>query len=218
MINIMLVQGEKLFREALQILFQSRDDMTVVATASNGKDAVKRATEAQPDVILLDVHIPKMDGIRVTKLIKIQFPDIKIILMHPKIDEETIIEGLINGADGFLLENLDFESVTQSIRHAYTGQIVLAGEVARVLAKRIAELNWTKKDVLMRKLEMRDIRLSPRELDVGYCLLENKRNSEIAKQLYLSEGTVKNYVSQLYDKTGVNTRKELVNFLRYVLN
>ncbi|MUV37180.1 Chemotaxis response regulator protein-glutamate methylesterase [Lentibacillus sp. JNUCC-1] len=218
MINVMVVEDEKMTRTVMQDLFAIHGGFDLIASAENGKEALRRAKINPPDVILMDVHMPVMNGINATRKIKSINQDIKIILLYEKPEEEIVIEALIAGVDGFLLTTADFSHVVQSIHDVLNDQVILSGEISRILARRVTELQYTKKDVLKRKLEERHISLSPRELDVAYQLLENKTNHQIAKELFLSEGTVKNYISHLYGKTAIKHRKELVQYLRYLLN
>lgn len=213
MIKVLLVNEQRLFNEAVESLLTPEADMIVVGKATTGKDAIEQIQSKLPDVILLDVHMPDIDGIKMTVHIKENYPDIKVIFLTTFTNRELVIAGIIAGADGFLLKNIDTDSLLQSIRNAYRDQVVLSGEAAKILAKAVIEVKYDLHEILKTKLAKRDIELSHRELEIALLLVDEHTNKEIARKLYLSEGTVKNYISEMYSKLNVHTRKEARDYL-----
>lgn len=188
--------------------------MQVIGMVTKGKTAMKLMDEKQPDVVLLDLHLPQISGIKITNYIKEKFPQIKVVFLTSETNEELLMKGIAAGADGFLLKNCDSESFIRSIRDTYHGEVVISGQAARILANRVLQFIYDRKVLLKEKLLINNIRLTNRELDIAYLLINNLTNKQIAKELYLSEGTVKNYVSELYRKFNLKRRTELVRYLR----
>lgn len=213
MIKVLLVEDQRLFREGMNALIANEDDIEVVGMAQHGQDAIEQMEKLQPDVVLMDVHMPEVDGIKATIYIKENYPKTKVILLTTYPEEDLIITGISIGADGFLVKSIDKERLIRSIRDVYENQIVLAGEAARILAKRIEGFNYDKKEILDRKLKYRNIYLTGREIDVALLLMDGMTNNDIAQKLYLSQGTVKNYISEVYQKLDLRNRKDVIVFL-----
>lgn len=194
-------------------LLSTEQDIRVIGMVTDGKEVLKQVEEKQPDVVLIDMHIPNIDGIKLTVHMKEKFPTIKVIFLTTFTEEELIIKGIISGADGFLLKTVDTKGLIRGIRNTYDGEVVFSGEVAKILANRIAQFTCDRKKILREKLNNRNIHLTNRELDVASLVMEDMTNKKIAQQLYLSEGTVKNYISELYQKFRLRNRKELAKYL-----
>lgn len=213
MIKVLLVNGQRLFNEAVKSLLFPEPDMFVVGTATTGEDALDQIQIQLPDVVLLDVHMPDVDGIKMTVHIKDNFPNIKVIFLTTFSNKQLVIAGIIAGADGFLLKNIDTDSLLQSIRNAHRDQVVFSGEAAKILAKAVIEVKYDPHEILKAKLEKRDIHFSHRELEIALLIIDKRTNKEISQKLYLSEGTIKNYISEMYSKLSVRTRKDARNYL-----
>jgi len=213
MIRVLVVEDQQLFKDGVKALLAQEDDIEVIGLACNGEEAIRQIKDQQPDVVLMDIHMPQVDGIKATLYIKEHYPDIKVVLLTTYAQKDAVIMGLNAGADGFLLKSLDAERLIRTIRDAYSGQIVISGEAAKILAGAALRLQCSKKDVLEQRLIGHNIHLSKRELDIAYLLMKGTSNQRIAQTLFLSEGTVKNYISTIYGKLNVATRKEAVAFL-----
>lgn len=218
MIKVLLVEDQRLFTEGVRALIERVDDMVVVGTATDGKEAVKFMNQSQADVILMDIHMPRVDGIIATTHLKDNYPDVKIILLTSFADEDLVVAGFVWGADGFLLKSLDATRLIQSIRNAYDDQVVISGEAASILAKKIQGFKYNKKQLLERELGKRNIRLTVRELDIAYLIMKETTNRHIAQQLFLSEGTIKNYISEIYNKIDIHNRRDVITYLRGLLS
>src|SRR5690625_5091401 len=214
MIHVLLVDGQQLFTEAIDSLLRTEEDIKVIGRASTGREAMQVIAENEPDIILIDIHMPTVDGIRMTVQIKDHYPHIKVIILTSFEDKDLIVTGMVAGADGFLLKNMTSKSLIDAIRNANDNQVVISGEAAKILADKITEIKYDKSDILNRKLAHREVGLTDREVDVAALLMEKKTNKTIAQKLYLSEGTVKNYISSIYDKLELRDRKEVIAYLR----
>ncbi|WP_106496251.1 response regulator transcription factor [Lentibacillus sp. Marseille-P4043] len=217
MINVLVVDDQRLFREGVQALIRTENDMDVIGIAENGEEALQKTADMQPDVVLMDIHMPDLDGIKTTAKIKESYPMVKVVLLTATAEEELIIRGITVGADGFLVKEIYADNLHQAIRDAYRGQVVFSGDVARILAQRIRQLTLSKKQILAKKLENRNIYLTNRELDIAYLFMKDNSNKQIAKQLYLGEGTIKNYISEIYNKINIHNREQARGYLKELL-
>ncbi|WP_088052508.1 response regulator [Virgibacillus dakarensis] len=217
MIKVLFVDDQRLFREGVGALIAKTDDICVIGTADNGEAAIQQIAEKPPNVVLMDIHMPNLDGIKTTVYIKEHYPDIKVIMLTSDVEEDLVIRAISVGADGFLLKSLYADDLIRSIHDAFRGQIVLSGEVARILANKIRELTLDKKQIFAKRLENRGLHFSNRELDIAYLLMGGHTNKHIAQKLFLAEGTVKNYISEIYNKLNIRNRAEIIAFLRKIM-
>jgi len=214
MIEVLVVDEQKLFSSSIQVLIDGQEDIQVVGVADNGKDALDQIKAFEPDVVLMDIHLQKSSSIKVAQFMDDEYPHIKKIFLVERADQQMIIQAIAVGADGFLMKKLQPEQLYNSIREAYLGRVILSGNVARILVDYTREIIIDKKRILGRRLHQEGIELTSRQLDVTYYLLEGFTNKQIAKQLFLSEGTVKNYVSSVYNRIGIHYREKLIHYLR----
>ncbi|ASN04224.1 response regulator [Virgibacillus necropolis] len=216
MINVLLIEDQRLFSEGIQAVINREVDLQVTAVATNHKDAIHKINEQHIDVVLIDVHLRHIEGIKMTLGVKERYPAIKVILLTTTVDEDLVINGLNVGADGFLLISLYAENLIRAVRDAYNGQVVLSGDVAKILAKK--DLQFNKKQILAQHLEHRNIQFSCREIDIAYLLMEGYSNKVIAQKLYLNVGTIKNYISDIYSELDMRNRVEVIEYLDGLLD
>lgn len=214
LIKVMLVEDQRLFREGVEAIIHQTDDITVVGSADNGNAAIQQMSEIQPDIILMDIHMPNLDGIKTTVYIKEHYPEVKVVMLTTDADEELVIRGINVGADGFLLKGLYSDTLIHTIRDAYRGEVVLSGQVARILVDRIRYLSLDKKGILQKRLENRGFNFTRREMDIIYLFMDRLTNKQIAQRLFLGEGTVKNYISEIYNKLNIHNRGEAIAYFR----
>ncbi|MDF2890530.1 MAG: two component transcriptional regulator, LuxR family [Clostridia bacterium] len=208
-IKVMITDDQRLMREGLKTILDLEQDLTVVQLAENGRDALDKIADAQPDVILMDIRMPIMDGVECTGIIKQQYPGIKVIILTTFDDDEFIIEALKNGAVGYILKDLSSEKLVGAIRDAYDGNSIMQPEIAAKVISHIAgaikePVHHPAAEEINSKSELTD-----REKDVLQLVGKGMSNTEIAKKLFISEGTVKNYISNLYSKLEVDDRSKL---------
>lgn len=214
-IRIVIADDQILMRDGLQTIISLEKDMEVVAVASNGEQAVELVRDTRPDLVLMDVQMPVVDGIEATRCILADFPEIKVIMLTTFDEEEYIIDSLNQGASGFLLKDLQADKLIEAVRDAVAGQLMLPGSVASKLAARISFLTaGSQKPAHTGRLKKEGISFTDREKHIIQLLLEGKTNKEIAKTLFMSEGTVKNYVSVIYQKIGTSDRVKAIMCLK----
>ena len=216
LIKLLLVEDQRLFLEGVKKLIETQEDMEVIGTASNGDAALELVREQQPDIVLMDIHMPELDGIKATARIKEEFSSVKVIMLTTHIDEDRAIRGISVGADGFLVKELYSDTLYQAIRDAYRGQVVISGDVASILARRIRELSMDKSAILGVRLENRGIHLTKREQEIAYLFMERHTNKHIADKIHLGEGTIKNYISEIYQKLGIHNREQARSYLQKI--
>nr|WP_207755093.1 response regulator transcription factor [Alkaliphilus hydrothermalis] len=197
-----------MIRDSLKILLELEEDIKVVATVSNGQEVYDYCRQEEVELILMDIRMPIMDGVLATKMIKEQFRNIKIMILTTFKDDEYIKEALKYGAEGYILKSQSSEGIIESLRMIHRGNAVFEGEVADALKTMLKE-NKTNKEELQQQL-------TERELDILKHIGEGLSNKEIAEQLYLSQGTVRNYVTGLLEKLGLRDRTQLAIY--YIKN
>ena len=205
--KVLIVDDDALIRDSLKILIGMEDDMIVVGTAANAQDALALCGQLQPDIVLMDVRMPIMDGVLGTKLIRSQFSNIKVIILTTFKDDEYIKEAIKNGATGYMLKNQPSDSIIESLRAVHMGSVVLEKEVAQSLTSMLKD---------SKKKQQKKLDITEREWDVLKLVGEGLANKEIADKLYLSEGTVRNYVTILLEKLSLRDRTQLAIY--YVKN
>lgn len=208
-IKVMITDDQRLMREGLKTILDLEEDLTVVGLAENGKDALNKIADVQPDIILMDIRMPVMDGVECTGIIKKQYPGVKVIILTTFDDDEFIIEALKNGAVGYILKDLSSEKLVGAIRDVYEGNSIMQPEIA---AKVISRITGTIKEPMHNNAanQLKHTEgLTDREKVVLRLVGKGMSNIEIAKKLYISEGTVKNYISNLYGKLEVRDRSKL---------
>lgn len=217
MINILIVEEQHLFWEGIAALLKSEPDMTMMEMYTTEQDIRSALRREVPNVVLINLGMEKIDAMELTIYIKDHYPRTKIILYASEVKEAKFIRGILEGAHAILLQSIDGENLTRTIRDVSKGQYVFSGEVAKILAKKVVDLKYDKQVMLKRKLESRNIQLTDRELEVAYLLRDDRTNQSMAQELRLSNGTIKNYMSSLYQKLGFYERKELIAFLKQLL-
>ncbi len=201
--KVLIVDDDALIREGLEILLEIEPDFSVMGTAGNGQEALEMCRKEKPDLVLMDIRMPVMDGVVGTKLLKSHFPDIKIVILTTFNDDEYIKEALKSGAEGYILKNQPADSIVESLRAVAKGNIVLEREVANTVS---AMLKGGK------KLSPQSLDISRREFAILKLVGEGLSNREIAQKLNISEGTARNYVTALLEKLGFRDRTQLAIF------
>ena len=209
--NILIVEDQKLMREGLKTILELESDFHVIGVASNGEEGYQLAKETQPDLVIMDIRMPVMDGIQSTKLIKELNSEIKVIVLTTFEDDEYVIEALLHGATGYLLKDSGSEQLVQSIRNHLNGQMFFPASVAGKLVARIDEMG---RGSALHKWEKFKETFTKREQQVMELIAKGMSNHEISNQLGISVGTVNNYISLIYDKLEIYDRGKLIVFLK----
>jgi DNA-binding NarL/FixJ family response regulator len=201
MISLLLVDDQNLIRQGLKALLELEPDLEVVGEAENGAIAIDRVKELQPNVVLMDIRMPVMDGVTATKQICSQFPNINILVLTTFDDDTYVAAAIKNGAKGYLLKDTPSEEIAAAIRAVALGYTHLApGMIDKVMSVQIG-----KNEVILPP-ELAE--LTPRELEILKLIAAGSNNREIAGQLYISEGTVKNHVTNILTRLNVRDRTQ----------
>jgi DNA-binding NarL/FixJ family response regulator len=203
-IRVLICDDHALFRRGLVMVLESEEGIDVVAEAEDGEDAVARAEETVPDVVLMDVRMPKMSGIEATRAIADVVPSAKILMLTVSDEEEDLYEAVKAGATGYLLKEISIEEVANAIRAVTTGQSLISPSMA---SKLLNEFNNLAKQAQQKVLAPK---LTDRELQVLKLVAQGLSNREVAEQLFISENTVKNHVRNILEKLHLHSRMEAV--------
>jgi DNA-binding NarL/FixJ family response regulator len=205
-IKLLIVDDQVLFREGLKTLLSTQPDFMVIAESGNGEEAIRLAISFSPDIILMDLRMPVLDGVSATRRIKDALPGSRIIVLTTFDDDELVFDGLRAGAVGYLLKDVSSEKLFEAIRAAARGEYFLQPSItAKVLAEfsRLSRPSKGKETILVDPL-------SVRELEILRMVSEGDSNKEIADTLFIAEGTVKNHITSILSKLGVKDRSQAV--------
>jgi len=206
-IRVLIADDQQLVREGLHLLLEMIPGICVVGEAANGAQAVERARQLEPDVVLMDVQMPKLDGVAATRQIQETYPEVKVIILTTFDADEYVFEGLRAGAVGYLLKDVPSEQLAEAIRAAARGEAFIHPSVTR---KVVAELTRLTERERVRREQPLVEPLSPREIEVLALLAEGLSNQEIADRLTIAPGTVKNHVSNILSKLSARDRTRAV--------
>lgn len=213
MIKIMIVDDQALIRDGLKMILSLCEDIEVIGEAVNGKDAIEALIMNRPDIILMDIRMPIMNGVEATKVIKERYPAIKIIILTTFDEDQYIFEGLKNGADGYILKDVKSDEIIRAIKEVYKGNVLLQPEVATKVVRAFNSINSHKKDEDNEEAIKAINELTPRELEISKLVAEGKSNREISSELFISEGTVKNHLTRILSKLELRDRTKLAVFI-----
>ncbi|HOC07052.1 MAG TPA: response regulator transcription factor [Bacillota bacterium] len=205
--RVLIVDDDALIRDSLKMLLELEGDFEVLGLAGNGQEALDFCRRDLPDLVLMDIRMPVMDGVMGTKRIKALYPQVQVVILTTFRDDEYIKEALKNGAAGYILKSQPADSIIDSLRAVAKGNIVLERDVATSLSSMLRE---------DKKKGREGLNLTERELEIMSAVGRGLSNREIAQDLFLSEGTVRNYVTSLLEKLNLRDRTQLALF--YVRN
>ncbi|HWR61736.1 MAG TPA: response regulator transcription factor [Clostridia bacterium] len=209
MIKVLLADDQDILVEGLKMILGKEEDIEICGTANNGRKAYEACKWNRPDLVLMDMKMPEIDGVEATAMIKKDFPQVKIIVLTTFNDDEYIYEALKNGASGYLLKDASPAEIAGAVRTVYNGGALIQSEVAVKVLDKFSELA---RENQKRNADPRAELLTEREIDILRLIAEGRNNREIAEQLYLSEGTVKNHITKVLIKLGLRDRTQLAVF------
>ncbi|OHB70648.1 MAG: hypothetical protein A2W23_08500 [Planctomycetes bacterium RBG_16_43_13] len=192
-IKVLIVDDHRLFREGLSTLLRETDDIEVIGDAQNGKDAMIQVRELKPDVVLMDLEMPELDGIEAIRLISNKFPNVKILALTSYEDDEHIYSAILAGASGYVVKRVNRDELLKIIKSAYRGETFFSPFLANIILKKIQSKTM-------------QIPLTPRERRILELIVEGCSNEKIAKTIYISKDTVKTYLKSIYKKLHVKSR------------
>lgn len=210
-IKLLLADDQDLIRESLHIVLDMDPDIEVVGLAENGRAAVELCGSQQPNVVLMDIHMPEMNGVEATRVIKERYPEIRIIILTTFQEIQYVVDALGSGAEGYLLKAIHPRELISGIKWVHRGGTLIPQDIAKMLVSHLQQTDQrlsaaSPKDQEDRSRGAESYGLSDREMQVLHCISDGLNNREIAERLFLSEGTVKNYISSIYSKMDVRDR------------
>ncbi|ACT03565.1 response regulator [Paenibacillus sp. JDR-2] len=211
-IKILLADDHQIVLKGISFFLAMQPDFELVGEAHNGKEAVEKAGELQPDIVLMDLNMPIMDGIEASALIKEQHPHIKVLVLTSFADQSHIVPALQTGAIGYMLKDVEPDQLAEAIRSAYKGNIQLHPDISRALLSR-PEPEPRPEPVIQHSNRDKSLEaLTPRELEVLELLTKGLSNKDIAQTLIVAEKTVKTHVSSILSKLDLSDRTQAALF------
>ena len=197
MIKLLIADDHLIIRQGLRLILETEDEFEIVGEASDGAEALKLCKKLKPDVVLMDLRMPNMDGLTAIEKLRVEGPEIAVVILTTFNEDELMLRGLQAGARGYLLKDTDRSTLFDTIRAAARGETLLKPEImARVLSQK----SVTKSEISL------DVNLTDRELEVLEAVARGKRSKEVASHLGISERTVKAHLASIYQKFGVDSR------------
>lgn len=198
-IKVFIADDHLMVRQGLKQLLELEDKIEIIGQAGSGDIAIKKILDLKPDVALIDINMPIINGINVTKILKQEDTEIKVIILTIHNEIEYLLRAIDEGANGYVLKDSDFDVLVEAIETVHNGQSYIQSNMAVQLAKKVNESRTINE-------------LTKREVEVLILITEGLLNKEIAQKLYISEKTVKNHVSNIFKKIGVNDRTQAAVF------
>jgi two-component system NarL family response regulator len=207
-IRTLIVDDHALFRRGLEMVLDAEPDIELVGQASDGDEAVEKAGESLPDVVLMDIRMPRSSGIEACRAMKEVVPSAKIVILTISDEEEDLFEAIRAGASGYLLKDISLDEVADTVRAVHGGQSLINPSMAAKLLTEFATL--ARRDEEERAQRIPAPRLTEREMQVLKLVARGMNNRDIAKELFISDNTVKNHVRNILEKLQIHSRMEAV--------
>lgn len=201
MIRIIIADDQMLLRKSLSQIISIDEEISVVAMASTGREAIDECERVNPDIVIMDIEMPKMNGITALRIIKEKYPDIKVIMLTTFDNKENIILSFLAQADGYITKDIEPQELITTIKCVNYGLTVIHKSVKEIMTNRLGKMASKRKNYVAL--------LNVEEIDMTKLIVDGKSNKEIAKRFNYTEGTVKNKVSRIYEKLGISDRLQL---------
>ena len=207
MTKVLIADDQELIRESLKIVLSAYPDIDVVGAVGDGFEVLEKLKTVTADVILMDIRMPKMDGVLCTKMVKEQYPNVKVIILTTFDDDEFIFSALKYGASGYILKGISMEDLHQAIETVSQGNAMINPDIATKVVKLFSQIAQSNSAIQVQETSVADISKAEWKIiqQIGFGL----SNKEIAMKLYLSEGTVRNYLSNILSKLNLRDRTQL---------
>lgn len=211
-IRVLITDDQTELAQELKSVLETDDGIEVVGLAADGFEACEKLAETQPDVVLMDIRMPNMNGVVATQRIKAEAPDVKVLILTTFDDSDYILNAINNGASGYLLKDIGGAALINAVKNAYEGDTILPAKIARRITDAAKNVAADREIKLTRAFA-----LSDREVEIALMMYEGFTNRQISAALKLTEGTTRNYVSSIYIKTNSENRTEAVQAIKAVL-
>ena len=211
-IKILITDDQKELAEEVKSVLQTDESLEVIGTAKDGFDALEKMSEEVPDVVLMDIRMPNMNGVVATQRIKSTYPSVKVVILTTFDDSDYILSAINNGASGYLLKDIGGAALISAVKNAHAGDTILPSKIARRITDAAKNVAADREIKLSRAFA-----LSDREVEIALMMYEGFTNRQISTALKLSEGTTRNYVSSIYEKTNSENRVGAVQAIKNVL-
>ena len=212
-IRVLLADDQSILADGIKSVLSSCPDLEVVGIASDGFEALKLVDSCDPDVVLMDIRMPNMNGVIATQEIKRRRPEVKVLILTTFDDSDYILNAINNGASGYLLKDTSSAALIDAIKNAYAGDTILPAKIARRIAD-AARMVSSDREIKFK----RGFGLSDREVEIAVMIYEGFTNKQIASALKLTDGTARNYISSIYEKMGASSRSDAVARMKELIS
>lgn len=206
MTKVLIAEDQRLLRESFKNIIENNSDITVVGCVTNGNEAYHFCKNSLPDLILMDISMPDCDGIKATKLIKSNYPHVKILILTASNDECDVLEAIKNGADGYILKDIGSSELILAIKSIIAGLAIVQKEILTSIP---VQSKHNRHDNLMINVDGINVILSEKELQILKLIIDGNNNKQIAAELFMAEGTIKNKVTEMISKLHLKDRTQL---------
>lgn len=200
MLNVLIVDNQALARDGLELIVGASNDIIVIGTAENGADAIDKIDALHPDLVLMDLKMPVMNGVQATRRIRERFPEVKVLVLTTYDADEWVVDAIRAGASGYLLKDSPRDEIVDAIRKTAAGENTTSPQITEKLYRYVQRGTPTDSTIADK--------LSKRERDILSHLANGLSNADIAERIHLAEGTVRNYVSNIFAKLDVSDRTQ----------
>ena len=212
-IRVLLADDQSILADGIKSVLSSCPDLEVVGIASDGFEALKLVDSSDPDVVLMDIRMPNMNGVIATQEVKRRHPDVKVLILTTFDDSDYILNAINNGASGYLLKDTSSAALIDAIKNAYGGDTILPAKIAKRIAD-AARMVSSDREIKLK----RGFGLSDREVEIAVMIYEGFTNKQIASALKLTDGTARNYISSIYEKMGAASRNDAVARMKELIS
>lgn len=204
MIKMIIADDQAIVREGLSLVLGFDDEIEIVYQAQNGQEVLNYLADHNCDIVLMDIKMPILNGVDATKLVHQTYPDVKILILTTFNDYEYIFQALKNGANGYLLKDTDSKELIADVKKIFNNEAIIGSQISDSL---VAGLQSNLQQDMIASL-------TPRELEIARAIADGKSNKEISTMLFLSEGTIKNYITNIFEKLQLSNRTEVALFIK----